>query len=108
MRAEPAPVTIFDEVVLPAAEADAWLARWRAQYLPGARQRGLQLRGAWRGHTEDPEHAVVVIHWNLATIEAFFASRGQAGADPEVADFWATTDQVAISRNRRVLEDITP
>jgi hypothetical protein len=100
------PVTILDEVVLPVAAADAWLARWQTDYLPDAGRRGLELRGAWRGFTEDPEHAVVVIQWNVATIEAFFASRAQSGADPGVTHFWAATDQVAISRNRRVLADV--
>jgi hypothetical protein len=101
----PSAVTILDEVVLPAAAADAWLERWRADYLPDAGRRGLQLQGAWRGSTEDPEHAVVVIQWNVATIEAFFASRAQSGVDPGVTGFWDATDQVAISRNRRVLAD---
>ncbi|HEX4430549.1 MAG TPA: hypothetical protein VHZ96_14875 [Frankiaceae bacterium] len=105
MSADSAPVTIFDEVVLPAGSVDAWLDRWRAEYVPGALRRGLVLRGVWRGHTEDAEQSVVVIQWSLATIEAFFASRGQAGADPSVTSFWEATDQLAISRNRRVLED---
>jgi hypothetical protein len=100
-----APVTIFDEVVLPAAAADAWLERWRTDYLPGAGRRGLHLQGAWRGHTEDPEHAVVVIQWNLPTVQAFFASRAQSRVDPGVTDFWDATDQVAVSRNRRVLAE---
>jgi hypothetical protein len=105
VSAESAPVTVFDEVVLPVAAADAWLESWRADYLPGAQRRGLQLRGAWRGHTEDPGHAVVVIQWNLPSSEAFFASRSQSGADPGVTDFWNATDELAISRNRRVLAD---
>ncbi len=101
----PAPVTIFDEVVLPVEAADAWIDRWRADYLPGAMRRGLHLRGAWRGSTDDPGHAVVVFQWTLATVEAFFAYRGQSGADRGVTQFWDATDEVAISRNRRVLAD---
>jgi hypothetical protein len=96
---------ILDEVVLPVAAADAWLERWRADYLPGAGRRGLQLQGAWRGYTEDPEHAVVVIQWNVATIEVLLASRAQSGIDPGVMDFWDETDQTALSRNRRELSD---
>ena len=103
-------VTIFDEVVLPVAAVDAWLEGWQADYVPGANARGLALQGVWRGYTEDPEHAVVVIQWTLPTIEAFFASRGQGGADPRVTDFWQETDELAISRSRRVLADagLTP
>jgi hypothetical protein len=103
VSAEPAEVTVFDEVVLPVAAADDWLQRWRAEYLPGAGERGLRLRGAWRGYTEDPEHAVVVIQWSLSTIESFFSSRG--GVDARVTEFWHATDRLAISRNRRVLAD---
>jgi hypothetical protein len=103
-------VTIFDEVVLPVAAVDAWLDGWRMEYVPHAASRGLQLQGVWRGFTEDPERAVVVIQWTVPAIEGFFASRGQGGNDPRVADFWATTDELAISRSRRVLADagLTP
>jgi hypothetical protein len=59
----------------------------------------------WRGFTEHPDHAVVVIQWSVATIPGFFASRGQGGADPRVTDFWEQTDELAISRSRRVLAD---
>ena len=105
MSAGSAPVTIFDEVVLPVSAADAWLESWRADYLPGAARRGLALQGAWRGYTEDPEQVVLVIQWSLTTSEAFFASRSLGGADPGVTDFWNATDEMAIGRNRRVLAD---
>jgi hypothetical protein len=101
----PAPVAIFDEVVLPVAAVEGWLESWRADYLPGASRRGLQLQGAWRGYSEDPEHAVIVIQWSLPSSEAFFVSRSQSNADPGVIDFWSATDELAISRNRRVLAD---
>ncbi len=98
-------VTIFDEVVLPVSAVEAWLDGWQADYVPAAERRGLQLQGVWRGHTEDPEHAVVVIQWAVETIEAFFASRGRGGGDPRVTDFWEATDELAIDRSRRVLAD---
>ncbi len=108
MSSEPAAVTIFDEVVLPVDGAAGWLERWRAEYLPGALERGLTLGGAWRGYSEDPGQAVVVIQWNVATIGEFFASRG--GIDAAVTGFWEATDRLATSRSRRVLADagITP
>jgi hypothetical protein len=110
MSPEPAtaPVTVFDEVVLPVAATEAWLERWRTDYLPGAGKRGLHLRGAWRGYTEDPEHAVVLIQWTIASSGAFFAMRAKAGEDPSVTDFWDATDHVAVSRNRRVLAEAAP
>jgi hypothetical protein len=98
-------VTIFDDLLLPAAAVDEWFVRWRADYLPAATERGLQLTGAWRGFTEDPETVAVVIQWTLPTVGAFFGSRGRAGADRTVTDFWAATDRLAISRERRVLQD---
>ncbi len=100
-----AEVTIFDEVVLPVSAVDAWLEGWQADYVPGANSRGLELQGVWRGYTENPEHAVVVIQWNVATIPGFFGSRGQGGSDPRVIEFWEETDELAISRSRRVLGD---
>ncbi len=101
----PGQVTIFDEVLLPVAAVDGWLQGWKADYVPGANARGLALQGVWRGHTEDAEQAVVVIQWSVATIEGFFASRGKGGVDPRVKDFWEATDELAISRSRRVLAD---
>lgn len=98
-------VTIFDELILPAGEADRWLDRWRSDYLPGAVDRGLDLRGAWRGSTEEPAETAIVIQWRVPSVEAFFASRGRAGADEQVQAFWAATDEVAIRRDRRVLGD---
>lgn len=100
-----AAVTIFDDIVLPADAIDDWFARWQADYVPAATERGLHLVGAWRGFTEDPENVAVVIQWTLPTVSAFFGSRGKGGADPAVAAFWAATDRVAIRRQRRVLQD---
>jgi hypothetical protein len=106
MSEEPtvAAVTIFDDIVLPVDAVDHWFAQWRADYLPAATERGLHLAGAWRGFTEDPENVAVVIQWTLPTVGAFFGSRGRGGADPAVAAFWAATDQLAIRRERRVLQ----
>ena len=100
-----AAVTIFDDIVLPVDAVEGWFTRWRADYLPAATERGLQLTGAWRGFTEDPENAAVVIQWTLPTVGAFFGSRGRGGADPAVAAFWPATDSIAIRRERRVVRD---
>lgn len=99
-----AAVTIFDDITLPISAVDDWFTRWRTDYLPAATDRGLQLAGAWRGFTEDPDEVAVVIQWTLPSVGAFFASRGRGGADPTVAAFWAATDQIAIRRERRVLQ----
>ena len=108
--ADPPPVVIFDEVILPVEAADGWLQRWRADYLPGALRRGLRLEGAWRGFTEDPARATVLIQWSVPAVELFFATRGPAVADPDVAEFWDATDRLAVTRSRRVLGDagVTP
>ena len=103
-KAVPA-LTIFDDIVLPVDKVDDWFARWRADYLPAATERGLQLTGAWRGFTEDPASVAVVLQWTLPTVGAFFSSRGKGGADPAVAHFWVATDQIAIRRERRVLQN---
>src|SRR4051794_27582822 len=97
--------TIFNEIVLPVDKVDDWFTRWRADYLPAATERGLQLTGAWRGFTEDPASVAVVLQWTLPTVGAFFGSRGRSSADPAVAAFWAATDEIAIRRERRVLQD---
>lgn len=101
-------VTILDEVTLVAGDVDGWLARWRSEYVPAARDRGLDLVAVWTGGTRDPQCDTVVIQWRLPSVGVFWSSRQAAAADPQVASFWAATDAIARHRDRRVLRPGQP
>jgi len=101
-------VVILDDVVIPAEDADGWLDRWREEYLPGAKARGLRLAGVWRGSTGDPDRVTILIHWTLSSVDAFWAARSAAASDPSVVAFWRKTDVVVFARDRRVLAAVEP
>ncbi|WP_030257672.1 hypothetical protein [Streptomyces violens] len=98
-------VQIIDLIVLPAAEAESWLQRWRADYLPGALGRGMVAERLWRTWT-GPDTVAVRILWSLPDSGAFFTARVASAGDVQVAEFWAHTDEFALNRDRQVLEPI--
>ncbi|KAB2389982.1 hypothetical protein [Actinomadura montaniterrae] len=96
---------VLDTVVLPEPTVEMWLRRWRGEYLPGARERGLRFERMWRCYT-GPEQVTVYLLWSLQTAYDFYAMRAAAAADPSVTEFWAATDALAHDRERRVLEEV--
>lgn len=98
-------VQILDTVVLAGDRVEGWLRRWRADYLPGARDRGMVAERVWRTWT-GPDTAAVRILWSLPDSGAFYAARGASGRDPLVAEFWARTDEIALDRDRHVLQPL--
>lgn len=96
-------VQVVDHVVLPADQAESWLERWRAEYLPGARARGMSLTTLARRYA-GRDTVAVHIAWDLPGIYPFYAMRAATAADPGIARFWAETDAVAVARDRHVLE----
>lgn len=101
-------VVVLDEVVLPAEQVEEWQRLWRDGYLPAAQDRGLRLRGLWRGWTEDPAHVCVVVCWSLPRIGGYWVARWSASEEPAVAEFWRLTDEIAVSRRRTSLENVLP
>ena len=99
-------MTIVDEITLPDCEVDGWLDRWRADYAPATRARGLELVGVWVGGTRDPRHRIVMVQWRVASVGTFWSARMSAAADPTVAAFWTATDTIAVARDRRVLRPV--
>lgn len=100
-------VVILDQVELPAEVTEAWLSRWRADYLPAALDRELRLQGLWTGWTEDPGRQVVVACWSLPRVGRYWSARWQATDDDAVTAFWQWSDSIAHSRTRQVLQNVT-
>ena len=99
---------VIDDITLATDDVDTWLARWRSEYAPAARSRGLELVGIWTGGTSDPHRSTVVVQWRIPSIGVFWASRQAAAADPQVASFWQATDAIALARERKVLVPVEP
>lgn len=100
-------VVVLDEVILPEGEVARWQEMWRASYAPGAQARGLGLRGMWRGWTHDPALVCVVVCWSMPRIGDYWSARWSATDDPSVEEFWRRTDEIAVSRKRTTLENVT-
>ncbi|MFI8998469.1 hypothetical protein [Streptomyces sp. NPDC053542] len=98
-------VQIIDLVILPADKAEPWLRRWRADYLPGALGRDMVAERLWRTWT-GPDTVAIRILWSVRDSGAFFAARVASAGDPQVTEFWAHTDALALDRDRQVLEPL--
>ncbi|GCD98205.1 NIPSNAP family protein [Embleya hyalina] len=96
-------VSILDHVTLTNDQVAWWLGQFHDRYLPGAQRRGMRLERVWRSPA-GRDATTVHILWILPGIRAFYAMRGAAAADPEVAAFWAATDGYALERQRRALQ----
>jgi len=98
-------VQILDDVTLTNDQVALWLGQFHDRYLPGARGRGMRLERVWRTPAGRGTTTVHIL-WSLPVVRAFFAMRGAASADPEVAAFWAATDGYALARERRALQPV--
>lgn len=94
-------VAVVDRVLLPAGDAESWLDRLRAEYVPGAAERGMRLADSWWSYV-GPDLIEVTVRWELPDVVAFWAMRFAAGRDESVAAWWAETDALAVERHRTV------
>ncbi|MET7299783.1 NIPSNAP family protein [Embleya sp. NPDC005575] len=100
-------VNILDQVTLTNDQVALWLGQFHDRYLPGAQRRGMRLERVWRSPAGRGTTTVHIL-WVLPGIRAFYAMRGAAAADPDVAAFWAATDRYASARQRRALQPAMP
>jgi hypothetical protein len=94
-------VIVIDRVLLPAGEAGSWLDRLRAEYAPGACQRGMRLADTCWCYV-GPDAIEVTVRWELPDVASFWAMRHTARTDRSLAAWWAETDAVAVERHRTV------
>ena len=73
-------VIVIDRVLLPAREAGSWLDRLRAEYAPGACQRGMRLADTWWCYV-DPDAIEVTVRWELPDVASFWVMRHAARTD---------------------------
>lgn len=121
-----ATITITDHITLPCESATAWVELWQGEYLPGARERGmnpisrssgylvggaaaLALPDAQTGEEARPAGATqVTVTYTLPSVDAFWAMRLAAAQDPNVARFWEQTKAMGARHTRHVKAPETP
>ena len=94
-------VIVIDRVLLPAREAGSWLDLLRAEYAPGACQRGMRLADTCWCYV-DPDAIEVTVRWELPDVASFWVMRHAARTDRSLAAWWAETDALAVERHRTV------
>ncbi|MCB0996988.1 MAG: hypothetical protein KDB21_17965 [Acidimicrobiales bacterium] len=104
----PTPVRIIDELVPHPGRADDVVALLLRRYAPGAAERGLTLEHVWRSPPADlvADGIRLTIVWSVPDAAAWWRQRGLAGQDPSVVAFWADLDELLVSRDRRVCEEL--
>jgi hypothetical protein len=98
-------IYILDRITLQPGKLDEYRERLASLYLPGARQRGMELVGSWITpplELDDTCNELVLL-WSLRDTAAFWMMRGQAMTDPEVASWWEASDRLTVKRERRLM-----
>ncbi len=96
-------IYILDRVSLAPEKIQLYQQALRERYLPGARERGMELIGSWTTPPVEVEEGnELVTLWSLPSIEAFWAMRAGSSA-PEIAAWWAESDRLTLSRERRIM-----
>jgi hypothetical protein len=98
-------IFILDRITVQPGRLREYRELLEQRYLPGAVQRGMQLVGSWVSPPVEleGESSDLLLLWSLAGVEAFWAMRGQASADPTVGDWWKQSEHLLVSRERRLL-----
>ena len=103
----PDPIWILDEIELRPGKLAAFRAALEADYLPGARERGMEL--VHQLATPPVELAEggtrLLLDWRLPGLADFWAMRAQ-NTRPGVADFWRDTASLYVARTRRHAADV--
>lgn len=96
-------IYILDCVKLRPGQLEAYQKALREEYLPGARERGMQLCGSWiTPPVEVEEGNELVTLWSLPSIEAFWAVRSSR-AGQELEAWWKESDRLTLSRERKFM-----
>ena len=95
-------ITVTANADLAVIEPARLLGQIEAQYLPGAKKRGMQLLHTWVTPPVELEKggSRVVLVWQLDGVTGFWTMRSQNG-DPAIARWWQACEQFVVSRTRR-------
>jgi len=98
-------IYVLDRMELRPGRLRAYRELLERRYLPGARERGMELVGLFAApplELEDASNELFAL-WSLPDVAAFWAMRARAVADPDVATFWRESEAFLLGRERRFL-----
>ena len=91
-------VFILDRIRIRPGEVETYQRGLREQYVPAARERGMELVGSWLTPPVEVEQGnELVLLWSLADAEGFWAMRRHSD---EAASFWKDMEAATLSRER--------
>src|SRR5689334_10151172 len=98
---------ILDQFDIPPANLGPLLSLIESDYLPGATRRGMTQRSTWISPPVARSDATntLWVMWEVADVGAWWNMRFQSGADPSVAAYWRSADDLCSSRQRHYLID---
>lgn len=99
-----AEVFVIDRVVTRPGCAQAFVDAYLAGYVPGALERGMDLRDVLVSPPIlfDDRSNVVTITWSLPSPQAWWQMTWQGRPDPTVAHWWEEISELVVERNRSV------
>lgn len=96
-------ISILDEIRCSAKDLPTLLQRFEQDYLPAALERNMVLRGHWVSPpvalADQPN--TLWCQWEVADAPSYYAMR--SGQTPQIAEFWAAVDALALERHRHVM-----
>jgi hypothetical protein len=98
-------IYLLDRTLLRPGRLREYRELFARRYLPGARERGMELVGLFAApplELEDESNELFAL-WSLPDVAAFWTMRARAGADPAVAAFWRESEPFVLGRERRFL-----
>ncbi|OYN74945.1 stress protein [Mycolicibacterium sphagni] len=99
-----AEVFVIDRVVTAPGCAQAFIDAYLSGYVPGARERGMDLRDVLVSPPIlfDDRSNIVTITWSLPSPQAWWQMTWQGRPDPTVAQWWAEISDLVVERTRSV------
>lgn len=97
-------VFVVDHVITAPGCTQAFIDAYLSGYVPGARERGMELRDVLVSPPLllDDRPNVVTITWSLPSPQAWWQMTWQARPDPTVARWWQSVADLVVERSRRV------
>ncbi|CAJ1510992.1 hypothetical protein [[Mycobacterium] burgundiense] len=97
-------VFVIDRVLTKPGRARQFVDRYLAEYVPGAKDRGMTLLNVLVSPPiwfEDQSNTVTVT-WSLPSPLAWWQMTWQARPDPSLGQWWSAIDELVIERSRSV------
>lgn len=88
------PITRVDDITAVPGQRDALRARFESEYVPPARERGLELSDV------SGSGDLLSLEWTMPDVAGFWRTRRGAMTDPSVARFWSDVSPLIADRSR--------